>query len=126
MTEQIAKMMKNLGISEAEAIELVEYDKKVDKGLKTEYDLSKEQEKVAKKFANVTEHKTSTAKTPRKVKENPEKETFIANLCKILSESEDFQCENVEITNKSREICFKIGENAYKLTLVASRKAKNE
>ena len=35
-----------------------------------------------------------------------------------------FACENVEITNKERQIAFKIGENAYELTLVQKRKPK--
>jgi hypothetical protein len=30
----------------------------------------------------------------------------------------------VEITNKERQIAFKIGENAYELTLVQKRKPK--
>jgi hypothetical protein len=34
-------------------------------------------------------------------------------------------CENVEITNKERQIAFKIGENCYELTLVQKRKPKN-
>ena len=42
-----------------------------------------------------------------------------------LAENSENACENVEITNKERQIAFKIGENAYELTLVQKRKPKS-
>lgn len=114
---QVEKLMKNLGITEAEALDVIAYDKAVDKGEKTEYDLTKEKEKDARKYANVSEHKKSETKIKR-AKENPEKEGLVAKLAEFLVNVG----ENVEITNKSREISFKIGENLYKLTLTATRK----
>ena len=47
-------------------------------------------------------------------------------LIKFLFHSLDYaEYENVTITNKTREITFKKGENSYKLTLTATRKPKN-
>ena len=49
---------------------------------------------------------------------------IIAELAKFLTENSENACENVEITNKERQIAFKIGENAYELTLIQKRKPK--
>ena len=46
-------------------------------------------------------------------------------LAKFLTETSENACEMVEITNKERQIAFKIGENAYELTLVQKRKPKS-
>jgi hypothetical protein len=121
MDKQIEKLMKLLKISEEEAIQLVADDKAIDRGERMSFDLSKEQEKQAKKYANVGE---KTKKTERKApvrKENATKSTIIAEISAFLAEK---GYEMVEITNKERQIAFKVGENDYELTLVQKRKAK--
>lgn len=121
MDKQIEKLMKLLKISEEEAIQLVADDKAIDRGERMSFDLSKEQEKQAKKYANVGE---KTKKTERKApvrKENATKSTIIAEISVFLAEK---GYEMVEITNKERQIAFKVGENDYELTLVQKRKAK--
>ena len=45
--EKVAKLMKNLDLTEAEAIELMEADKQIDKGAKL-FELTAEQEKASK------------------------------------------------------------------------------
>ena len=117
---RVEMLMKKLGCTEEEAIDLIAYDKAVDKGQKTQYDLTDEQKKVEKAMKNSDVH----AKTEQKVtktKENPKKEGIIAGLAEFLA---DFGAETVEITNKTREITFKIGENHYSLTLTLHRKPK--
>ncbi len=121
MDKQIEKLMKLLKISEEEAIQLVADDRAIDRGERMSFDLSKEQEKQAKKYANVGE---KTKKTERKApvrKENATKSTIIAEISAFLAEK---GYEMVEITNKERQIAFKVGENDYELTLVQKRKAK--
>lgn len=121
MTEQVAKLMKNLDITEKEALQVLADDKAIDQGKPMEFDLSKEDEKIAKKYAN---SETKTSKKGKKVvthKENPTKIGLISEIFTFLSEK---GFENVEITNKERQIAFKIGENAYELTLVQKRKPK--
>lgn len=121
MDKQIEKLMKLLKISEEEAIQLVADDKAIDRGERMSFDLSKEQEKQAKKYTNVGE---KTKKTERKApvrKENATKSTIIAEISAFLAEK---GYEMVEITNKERQIAFKVGENDYELTLVQKRKAK--
>lgn len=118
---RVEMLMKKLGCTEDEALDLIAYDKAVDKGQKTQYDLTDEQKKVEKAMKNSDVH----AKTEQKVtktKENPKKEGIISGLAEFLA---DFGADTVEITNKTREITFKIGEDAYKLALTATRKPKS-
>ena len=120
---QVEKYMRLLKCTKEEAEEMVACDKAIDRGERVYFDLDKEQEKVAKKYVNVGTRKTSTngAKTERKRKENPTKAGVIAEISQFLSEN---GYEMVEITNKERQIAFKIGENDYELTLVQKRKPK--
>ena len=118
---QVERIMRNLKCSREEAEQIVADDKAIDRGERMDFDLTPEQEKQAKKYANTGTRKTDGAKTERKRKENPTKASVIAEISKFLAENGyDF----VEITNKERQIAFKIGENDYELTLVQKRKPK--
>lgn len=126
--EAIKRIQEGLNCPLEEAEEIYEYDQKVEKSSGgQEYDLTKEQEKEAKKWA-----RTGTRKTPtvynfnqRQRKENPTKAAIIAEIAKFLVENSENACENVEITNKERQIAFSIGKNNYEFTLVQKRKPKN-
>ena len=118
---QVERIMKNLGVSKEEALEIIECDKAIDRGERVYFDLDPEAEKQAKKYANTGTRQTNGQKTERKRKENPTKATIIAEISEFLTEK---GYEMVEITNKERQIAFKVGENAYELTLVQKRKPK--
>ena len=118
---QLERIMRNLKCSKEEAEQILADDKAIDRGERMSFDLSKEAEKQAKKYANSDTRKTS-GKTERKRKENPTKAGVIAEIAKFLAE---IGYEMVEITNKERQIAFKIGENDYELTLVQKRKPKS-
>lgn len=122
---QIAAMRK-LGMTDAEIQEVLAADKAIDRGEKMEFDLDPEKEKIAKKFANVKEHKKPTVYDfqKRERKANPTKGAIIAELAQFLTETSENACENVVITNKERQISFTIGENTFELTLVQKRKPK--
>lgn len=119
----VQDLMMKLGITEEQALELIAYDKAVDRGEKTEFDLSKEQQAVAKKMT-IT-HDRKVVKTydlkPRARKENATKGDLIAKLAEFMQEN----AENVVILNKERQISFQIGEDTFELTLVQKRKPKN-
>ena len=124
MNEAIARIMKGLHCSEAEAKAIYEADKAIDRNEPMPFDLTAEQKKVAKKYTSTgtkapTVYKYSKRKTH---KENPTKAAIIAELFDFLTKNSENACENVEITNKERQIAFKCGENAYELTLVQKRK----
>lgn len=125
----VQKHMRLLGITEEEALQLVADDKAIDKGEKMDFDLSKEQQKTAKKYTTTgTKKKAPTVykfdTKEKKRKENPTKASIIAEISKFLEENSENACENVTITNAERQISFKIGENDYELTLVQKRKPK--
>lgn len=128
-TKQLEAMRK-LGWSEEEIADVIAADNAIDKGERMDFDLSPEKEKEAKKYAKAgtrkapTVYKLDNAEGKRSRKENPTKAGIIAELAKFLAENSENACEMVEITNKERQIAFKIGENAYELTLVQKRKPK--
>ena len=124
--EAIAKLMKKLDISRDEAIEVLRDDEDIEHGKEKSFDLTPEQEKQAKKYANVREHKRKTPATyqwnTRERKADTTKEGVIEQISQFLTEN---GYENVEILNKSKLISFKIGEDTYELDLKRKRKPKN-
>ena len=124
--ERVKEIMRLLDCTEEEALDVIRTDEIIDKGGRTEYDLPIAEEKAALKMGRVDERKAKSTDNKRgKVRaENPTKSGIIAEIAEFLTEKSQFACENVEITNKERQIGFKIGENAYEFTLVQKRKPK--
>ena len=122
---QKERIMRILGVSANEADDILAYDKAVEQGKKTEYDLTPEQEKATRKYRQADRKPTVYKFTKRERKPNATKGGLIAELATFLTENSDFATENVEITNKERQIAFKIGEDKFELTLVQKRKPKN-
>ena len=118
---QVEKYMRLLKCTKEEAEEMVACDKAIDRGERVYFDLDPQAEKQAKKYANTGTRKTSGEKTERKHKENPTKATIISEIAQFLTEN---GYEMVNITNKERQIAFKVGENDYEFTLVQKRKPK--
>jgi hypothetical protein len=122
---QKEKIMQNLGLTSEEADQLLADDKAIDKGEKMPFDLTAEQQKVAKTFTVST---TKTKKAPtvykfeRKKTENVPKAEIIAKIEQLLTEN---GYENVKILNKERQIAFTNGENDFEITLTQKRKPKN-
>lgn len=119
---QVDRIMKNLRCSREEAESILAEDKKIDRGERVDFDLTAEQHKQAMKNANAGTRTAKEGKTARKAPENPTKEGVITALSQFLTEN---GYNSVEITNKTRQIAFKIGEDAYELTLIAKRKPKS-
>lgn len=124
----VDNLIDKLGLSIAEAVDVIQKDKIIDKGGRTEFDLSKEQEKQAKKFANAGTRKTpvaykwNTADKP-KTKANPTKEGIISIIAESLKNC-GLEIENLEIPNKGKLITFTLGGNNFKLDLVQQRAKK--
>ena len=126
LNEQIDKLVDTLGCSIAEAIDIIEKDKIIDKGGRVEFDLPIEQEKQAKKMANATERKRKAPTvynfTQRERKADTTKEGVIQQIYDFLVESGYTNCE---ILNKSKLIGFCIGDDTYEFNLVRKRKPKS-
>lgn len=121
---QKQKIMRVLEVSEKEAEEILAYDNAVDSGMKTQYDLTKEQEKETRKYRQADRKRTSYNFSKRERKPNATKGGLIQELYKFLCENSEFSTENVTILNKERQIGFQIGENKFELTLVQKRTPK--
>lgn len=117
---------KKLGLSKQEEQELLAYDKAVEADKSTEYDLSPDKIKIAQKFAHAGTRKQPTAYkfTPRQRKPNATKGGIIAELADFLEKHSQFSIDNLQVTNKERQIAFSIGEDSFELTLVQKRKPK--
>lgn len=122
--ERIDELVDLLGCSIDEAKQVIADDKAIDKGERMSFDLTPEQEKQAKKYANVREHKKpATYKwEKRERKADTTKEGVIEQISQFLTEN---GYESVEILNKSKLISFKIGEDTYEFNLIRKRKPKN-
>lgn len=118
---QIERIMRGLKCSREEAEQILADDKAIDRGERMSFDLDKEREKEAKKYARTGTRQTNGVKVERKRKENPTKAQIIAEIAKYLTEN---GYDSVEITNKERQIALKVGENAFELTLVQKRQPK--
>lgn len=117
MTDRVDELVDLLGCSIAEAQSIIEHDKKIDKDLRTEYDLSKDQEKKALKYANVTEHKKpATVKKEKKIDES--KKSIIDLLFEVVASQ-----PKAKITNPHKTIVF-MDENSdiYTINLIKATK----
>ena len=124
---RISELMKTLDLTRDEAIELIKDDEQVDKmGMKqVDDDLTEEQKKAIKKAkGGIRAVNAYGKKVTRERKENPTKASLIAEIADFLQKNSENAIENCEITNKERQIAFKIGENSFELTLVQKRKPK--
>ena len=121
MNDQIQKLMKTLDISEVEAREILAYDEDVDKGKKTEFDLTPEQEKSTRKYRQAERKQTAYNFTKRERKPDLEKRQIIEEIANFLSEKDDF---DVSIIKKEREISLIVGSNDYSITLIKHRQPK--
>ena len=118
----IAKHMNLLKISREEAIQLIEDDKRIDKGEKL-FRLTPDQEKTSKKARSAgRKPKTTVYKfdtTKRKKPENKNKSDLISVITGALTEH---GAENLELINPEREFTFTMDGTKYKIVLSLPRK----
>lgn len=122
--ERISYLMKQLGISREDAIDLENYDADIERNKKTQYDLSAEQQKNVQEMNRHREH-TIKNKVKRERKPNELKEAIIKEIFTFLNENafnQDY--EEVKIVNPNRMISFSIGQKQFELSLVEKRPPK--
>lgn len=115
MEERIIKMMKALAITREEAIQLMEDDKRIDKGEKL-FELDPELEKGAKKARQADRKVGGTVKRERKAK--PEK----ATICSAMMDGvKDLGAIDFNVANPEREFTFLLDGVKYKVVLSCPR-----
>jgi len=123
---QKERIMRILKVDEKGADEILAYDKLVEQGKKTPYDLSADKEKEVRKYRQADRKPTLyNWQGKRERKPNATKGGLISEFFNFLTENSSFEVENVEILNKERQISFQIGEDKFELTLIQKRKPKN-
>ena len=125
---EVARLMKLTNSTREEDRDMLECDKRIDRGEKL-FELTDEQKKVAKKMSNFDSKNRKKPmvldlKQPKNRKENATKGGIIAELVTFFSENSQFSVENLEILNKERQFTFKIGDETYEITLIQKRKPK--
>lgn len=131
MTEKenarLKMIMKNLDLTEEQALELLDSDKKVDRMRKfsdIQSDMTEEQKKVSKQARQTA--KTNIGQPPKKTpservkKTDNEKKELVEMFYNLLAAND--KAEQVEIVNEQKLITFIYNGRKFKLDLIASRK----
>lgn len=116
--KQINILMKNLNVSRAEALAIIEDDKAIDRGEKL-FEQTAEQKKATKKYSNVG-IKTTKKSDSEKVKKVDENKNNVINL--FVECVNNNGGENVTIEKAGSEFTFVINEQKYRLKLTKARK----
>ena len=113
--KKVFESMIALGCSEEEALEVVESDRRIDKGEKI-FDLDPELEKGAKK-ARQAPRKANSTPTKRERKEDTDKRELID----LLKNALEGTAESLDITNPERQIDFIFSNRKFRIVLSAPR-----
>lgn len=124
MSKQIDAMRK-LGLNDAEIAEVLEADKRIDKGEKL-FELTAEQEKASKQVRKVDREVGVQKRQPKERKADDDKrfliDAFVWVLTTDIEQCGDNVCaENVNIINPEREIEFVYNGRKFKIVLSAPR-----
>lgn len=129
---QLENLMK-LGLDEAEAKQVLEDDKAIDRGEPMPFDLPKDKEKATRQYRQADRKPFVPNLKPRERKPNEDKREIVRAIKDCLySLQADFEetsppqyniCPNdIEITNAERQIDFAINGVKYRIVLSAPRK----
>lgn len=114
--DRIDLLMKNLGITESEAVEVLEADRQIDKGEKL-FELTAEQSKASKQARIVPRTSTAYNFTKRERKADNAKRELID----LLVESLTPRVNNLNVVNAERELTFTYNDRKFKIVLSAPR-----
>ena len=124
--EAEVKRLMATGMTEAEARETAEYDLAVESGEATEFDLTAEQQKVAKKYTNTGTKKRTEYQFSKRERKPNETKREIMNTVRILFEGMALngKCKGVTLSNIERTLDFEMDGKQYTLTLTEHRPPK--
>lgn len=114
----VAELMKTLDCSEAEAKDIIQKDKEIDKGADP-FPLNKSQAEVSKKMRSVGRAPTAYKFTKRERKSDNAKRDLIDVLTQAV---QVYGASSVDVVSAEREFTFKIDDRLYKIVLSCPRK----
>lgn len=116
--KKISQMMSLLRCSREEAIQVIEDDKRIDRGEKL-FELTPDQKQAAKQARQAPRAPTIYKFTQREKKAKPEK----AQICSAMIEGlQSLGIADLDVTNEEREFLFTLNGVKYKVTLACPRK----
>jgi hypothetical protein len=124
--KMIEEIMKKLNCTEEEAIQLLEDDKKIDKGEKL-FELSADQKVVEKKMKNTGSKAPTAYKFQKRERKADNDKRFLIDAIywllttDIEQAGDNVNAQDVKIVNQEREILFTYNEKKYKIVLSAPR-----
>ena len=118
MDEKVQKLMKILGITEAEALEVIATDKEIDRGAKL-FELPDELKAGAKKARQADRKPTNYNFTKRERKTYNEKAFLVSSMVELLENVADGG--TVDVANAEREFTFFYKSRKYKVVLSCPR-----
>jgi hypothetical protein len=124
--EKEVKRLMATGMTEAEARETALYDAEIEAGHDTEYDLTEEQKKVAKKYTNTGTKKRTEYQFSKRERKPNEIKRKIMTCVRILFEGMELngECKGVTLSNPERTLDFEMDGKQYTLTLTEHRPKK--
>lgn len=117
--KEIENLVTNLGLSQADAIDLWLCDNNLEE--------DEEQMELDEKASKVRIDKDIVQKKPKKERKKPEKKVSDAKkelFSEILSDLQDVYKENVEVLNENKLISVRIGEKLFKIDVIETRPPK--
>ena len=113
---KVKNLMVCLGITEQEALQVLEDDKRIDKGEKL-FELTEDQ-KVAEKQARLTGERKSTKTTKREKKVDNQKQNIISTMVGSIINVFGVR---VDVANEEREFEFELNSRKFKVVLSCPR-----
>lgn len=118
--------MAGLHCDRAEAEEVYAYDKALDPGERTEFDLPPEKEEFARTMAHTGTREKKSPMVPnltkRERKPNATKSGVVEELVTALKENTEFEIKYLQVPNKEGKVSFMIGDKWYTWALTEHRK----
>lgn len=113
---KVKNLMVCLGITEQEALQVLEDDKRIDKGEKL-FELTEEQ-KANEKQARLTGERVATTKTKREKKVDNQKQNIISTMVGSIINVFGVR---VDVANEEREFEFELNGRKFKVVLSCPR-----
>lgn len=113
---KVKNLMVCLGIAEQEALQVLEDDKRIDKGEKL-FELTEEQ-KANEKQARLTGERVATTKTKREKKVDNQKQNIISTMVGSIINVFGVR---VDVANEEREFEFELNGRKFKVVLSCPR-----
>jgi hypothetical protein len=116
--KKIAQIMSLLKCSRDEALDVIESDKRIDRGEKL-FELTPDQKQAAKEARQAPRTPTVYKFTQRERKAKPEKAQICTAMINGLAE---MGIADLKVVNEEREFTFSLNGVKYKVTLACPRK----